>query len=116
MKSLRIALAAALLTTGTAASAQSATDARCLILSNALANQGKDDNSKKIGESSFYFYLGRIGQNATAAQLKTLFEQQGKTITDATAQNLMTACANSIEEKVKLVQSISSQQQQPKGR
>lgn len=113
MKPLRIALAAALLATSGAAAAQSANDARCLILSNSLAQTGKTDGDKKIGESSFYFYLGRIGGSATSAQLKTLFEQQAKTITDATAATLMTACANAVGEKVKLVQSAADSAQPP---
>jgi len=37
MKSLRIALGAALLASGAAASAQTATDARCVLLSSAYA-------------------------------------------------------------------------------
>ena len=113
MKSLEIAVAASLLMTSGAAAAQSANDARCLILSNSLAQTGKTDGDKKIGESSFYFYLGRIGASATSAQLKTLFEQQAKTITDATAATLMTACANAVGEKVKLVQSAADSSQQP---
>lgn len=113
MKALPIALAAALLATSGAAGAQTASDARCLILSNSLAQTGKSDGDKKIGESSFYFYLGRIGANATSAQLKTLFEQQAKTITDATAATLMTACANAVGEKVKLIQSAADSSPQP---
>jgi hypothetical protein len=115
MKTLRIALAAALLTTGGSAFAQSATDVQCLILSNALANQAKDDNEKRMAQSSFYFYLGRIGVAATAPQLKALLDQQIKTITSANADGLMNGCMNAIGEKVKLVQGVAGQTQPQAG-
>ena len=44
MKALKIAAAATLLMTGGSAVAQSASDAQCLILSNAFASQAKDEN------------------------------------------------------------------------
>jgi hypothetical protein len=111
MKTLRIALAAALLTTGGSAFAQSATDAQCIILSNAYATQAKDENGKKIAESAFYFYLGRIGPGVTGPQLKTMLDQQMKAITDANAGSLMTACANGVRDKFQLVQGIANQAQ-----
>jgi hypothetical protein len=126
MKTLRIAVAAALLLTSGSAFAQSASDVRCLILSNALASQGKDENDKKVGQSSFYFYLGRLGANATAAQLKALADQEGKSITEATANKMMNDCADGVAAKVQMVQSLSgsekpaaaapSQRKQPQGR
>lgn len=108
MKSLRIALAASLLVTGAAASAQSATDARCILLSSAYAKQTQDANAQKLAEASFYFYLGRIGGQATAAQLKTLLDAQAKTLTDATAPGLMNACAKEFQAKVQLLQGVGS--------
>ncbi|HEX5257627.1 MAG TPA: hypothetical protein VFW35_02465 [Sphingomicrobium sp.] len=108
MKSLRIALAATLLMTGAAASAQSATDARCLLLSSAFAKQNQDANAQKLAEASFYFYLGRIGASATPAQLKALFDQQSKTLSDTTAGGLMNACAKEFQAKVELINSLGS--------
>jgi hypothetical protein len=125
MKALKIAAAATLLMTGGSAVAQSASDAQCLILSNAFASQAKDENGKKVAEGAFYFYLGRVGANATSAQLKTLLDAQMKSITDATAGKLMTDCANRVREKMQLVQSIAGsaqptapapKQAQPQGR
>jgi hypothetical protein len=107
MKAIPIALAAALLATGTAASAQSASDARCILLSGVYAKQNQDANAQKIAEASFYFYLGRIGSQATAAQLKTLFDQEAKAITDATAGGLMNNCAKEFQSKVQLVNSLA---------
>lgn len=108
MKSLRIALAATLLTTAAAASAQTASDARCILLSNAFAQQAKAGDAQKLAEAAFYFYLGRISPNATAAQMKALFDQQAKTVTDATAGGIMDSCAKEFRAKVELVQSLSS--------
>jgi hypothetical protein len=107
MKTLRIALASTLLVTGAAASAQSANDARCILLSNAFAQQAKAGDAQKLAEASFYFYLGRIPPTATAAQMKALFDQQAKTVTDATAGGIMDNCAKEFRDKVQLVQSLS---------
>lgn len=125
MKTLRIALAASLLASSGTALAQSANDAQCLLLSNAYATQAKDENGKKMAEGAFYFYLGRISTNASAAQLKTLLDAQMKTLTQETAPKLMTACANAVADKFKLVDSVSGavkpaaapqQQKKPQGR
>jgi hypothetical protein len=112
MKTLRMALGAALLVSGGAASAQSATDARCIVLSNIYAADAKEDNAKKLAEASFYFYLGRIGP-VTSAQLKTLLNAQTKSITDATAGGLMNACIKEFQSKVQLVQSLAPQPAAP---
>jgi hypothetical protein len=120
MKLPTIALGAALLATSGAAAAQSATDARCILLSNVFAQQAKDANAQKAAEASLYFYLGRIGSGATAAQMKALFEAQGKTITQANAGSLMGDCAKAVQAKVDLLQSLAPAQQPkpapPKGR
>jgi hypothetical protein len=113
MKTVTIALGATLLATGTAAAAQSATDARCIILSNVFAQQAKDDNAKKTAEASMYFYLGRLGSSASAAQLKALFEAQGKTITQANAGTLMNECAKGVQTELDLLDSLAPKQQQP---
>jgi hypothetical protein len=106
MKIVRIGLATALLAASGAAGAQSATDARCLLLSNAFANGAKDENAKKAAEVAGYFYLGRISEHATAAQLKPVLERESKSITDANAGAQMTSCVKAIQDKVQLVQSL----------
>lgn len=113
MKVLPILATAALLTTSAAASAQSASDARCILLANAYGKEAKDTNAQKLAEATFYFYLGRIGASATAPQLKALFEQQGKTITDAAAGGLMNDCVKGFQSKVELIQSLAPQQPAP---
>ena len=106
MNALRTATCAALLLIGSVASAQSVTDAQCLLLSNAFAKDAKDPNAQKAAEIAGYFYLGRVGEHASAAQLKAQLEQGAKSITDATAGPQMTACVKAIQDKVQLVQSL----------
>ena len=107
MKALPIALAASLLTVSAAAAAQTATDAGCILLSNAFAKNAKDANQQKLAEASFYFYLGRVGAGATAAHLEALFDQETKTLTDATAGNAMNACVKEFQGKVDLLNSLA---------
>jgi hypothetical protein len=102
-----IAIAAALLASGSAAAAQTAKDAQCIILSNAFANNAKDANAQKTAQAALYFYLGRVSDTATPAQVKTLLEAQGKTITDATAGGLMNECVKAIQAKVEMLQSFA---------
>ena len=107
MNTLKIALATALLATGGAAAAQTASDAQCIVLSNAFAGQAKDAQAKELAEASLYFYLGRVG-NMTAAQLKTLLDAQTKTLTQAAAGPAMNKCAATIQAKVDLLKSIAA--------
>ena len=107
MKALKIALAAALLATGGAAAAQTASDAQCIVVSNAFAGQAKDEEARKIAEASVYFYLGRISSQTTTAQLKTLLEAQTKTLTQANAGPTMGKCAAAIQAKVEMLKSLS---------
>ncbi len=101
------------LRTSGAAAAQSAADARCILLSNVFAKQTKDPDAQKLAQVSLYFYLGRIGSQATAAQMKTLFDEQAKTITDANAGPLMQECIKPVQAKVQLLQSLSGSQPKP---
>lgn len=112
MKALSIALAAAVLASAGPAAAQTAGDARCIILSNVFAKQAKDADAQKAAEATLYFYLGRIGAAATAPHMKTLLEAQAKTITDANAGPLMNDCAKAVQGKVQLLQSLSPPQAQ----
>ena len=121
MKTPCIAITAALLATSTAAAAQSATDARCILLSSIFAKQGKDAQSQKVAEDSLYFYLGRIGGQPTAAQMKAVMDAQAKTLTDANAGTLMGECVKAVQAKVQLLQTVAAQAQpakpaQPQGR
>jgi hypothetical protein len=110
MKTIRLVLATALLASGTAAAAQSATDARCILLANAFAGQSKDAKQQKIAEDTLYFYLGRIAGQPTTAQMKAVMEQQSKTITDANAGTLMGDCVKPISAKIQLLQTLAPPQ------
>jgi hypothetical protein len=118
MKLLTVGIAAAALATSTAAAAQSRSDIGCLLISNAFARNAKDPDAQKTAQAAAYFYLGRIGDRTTAAQLKTMLEAQSKTINDKTAPTMMSACAAAIATKVRLLESLSpaAPAQQPKGR
>ena len=108
MKTLNILLATTvLLAVSGAASAQSATDAQCIVVSNAFAAQAKEEQAKKIAEASVYFYLGRIGNSMTGPQLKALLDAQSKTLTQANAGPTMEKCAAAIQAKVNLLRSLA---------
>ncbi|MCL6683760.1 hypothetical protein [Sphingomonas alba] len=104
MKTLNIALATALLATGGAATAQTATDAQCIILGNAFAAQAKDPKGQKIAEAAVYFYLGRISNSMTAPQLKALLDAQTKTLNNENAGPTMQKCAAAIQAKVDMLE------------
>lgn len=106
MKTFRIALAATLVMTGGAATAQSASDAQCIIVSNAFASQSKDAEQQKVAQASMYFYLGRIGNTVTAPQLKTLLDAQMKTINNANAGETMNKCLATIKSRVDMLESL----------
>ncbi len=110
MKFIRIALAGTLLLTGTAATAQSTTDAQCIIVSNAFASQSKDANQQKAAEAAVYFYLGRVKDGTTSAQLKALFDQAAKPLSDATIGPKMNECMKGIQGKFQLLQSLAPAQ------
>ena len=107
MKATRVLIGAALLLSSGAATAQSVTDAQCLLLSNAFANGAKDPKAQKVAEASIYFYLGRIRDGATAADLKTILDEQAKAIPEATSGNLMNGCVKTVQDKLKLVESLA---------
>ena len=113
MKSIHLALGAALLGASGTATAQSATDARCILLANSFAQQSKDATHLKIAEDTLYFYLGRINGQPTAAQMKAAIDQQGKALSDANAGTLMGDCVKAVQEKVQLLQSVAQQSKPP---
>ncbi|MGN6059022.1 MAG: hypothetical protein ACTHOI_10630 [Sphingomicrobium sp.] len=112
MKFLTTAIAASLLSVSGAAAAQTASDARCMLVSNAFAKNSKDANQQKLAQAALYFYLGRIGDSTTAAQLKTLLDSEAKAINEKTAGPMMNACVKTFEAKMDLVHNISVEQQQ----
>ena len=69
MKAAPIVLAAALLLPGAPAGAQTASDVRCLILSNVFAQKAAEPDVQKVAQASFYFYLGRVAAVRPVAEL-----------------------------------------------
>ena len=108
MKLLSITIASALLAVSTAAAAQSATDARCIVLATGFTNHSADANQQKIAEDSLYFYLGRVGGQPNSAQFKAALDAQAKIITDANAATLMAECVAAVKTKVQLLQSLGT--------
>ena len=106
MKAFKIALATALLATGGAASAQSAGDGQCLVVSNAFAGQAKEEQARKIAEASVYFYLGRIGNAMTTEQLKILLDAQAKTLNPQNASQVMQRCLAAIQTKAEMLKAL----------
>ena len=113
MKQLSITLAGALVATSGVSAAQSATDARCIVLATGFANHAKDANQQKIAEDSLYFYLGRVGGQPNSAEFKAALDAQAKTITDANAATLMAECVAAVKTKVQLLQSIATPPPRP---
>jgi hypothetical protein len=113
MKIISLAVAAALLATSGAAAAQSANDARCILLASAFAKQDKDQNAQKLAEATFYFYLGRIASQETGTQLKTLFAAQAKTLTDANSGEGMNNCVKDFQTKIQLINSLAGPEPAP---
>ena len=110
MKVLAAILAGTLLAASAPAAAQSVNDVQCIILGNLFANQGKDAQQQKVAGLAVYFYLGRVKDSMTSAQLKALMESSGKGITDANAGPKMTECVKAIQDKVQLLQSLAPAQ------
>ena len=119
MKSTIFLAAIALVAPVTAASAQSATDARCIVLSNVFAREAKDAPAKQLAEASLYFYLGRLTTVPTAAQLKSALDSAGATITDTNAGSLMADCVKPVQQRIQVLADLSQQAKpkpQPQGR
>lgn len=108
MKFMHFAIAAALLAPAGSVAAQTATDAKCILVANAFAKNTKDANSQRAAEAALYFYLGRVKDGATAAQLRALFDAQTKTLTNENAGPTMDACVKDIQTRISLLQQIST--------
>jgi hypothetical protein len=104
MKLAHIAIAAALI-------APAGTDARCILVANAFSKNSKDANSAKAAEAASYFYLGRVSEGMSAAQLKALFEAASKGLTNENAGSTMEACVKPIQARITMLQSISQSSQ-----
>ena len=83
-----------------------ASDVRCMLVSNLFANSDKDPQAKQIASAASLFYGGRVSllpnttvQSGLAAELKQ--------ITSANAAPTMNACAKRMTEGLKELQTSS---------
>jgi len=110
MKFSHIAIGAALLAPASSVTAQTATDANCILVANAFAKNSKDANEQKAAEAALYFYLGRVKDSETGPQLKALFDSSSKTLSNANAGTTMQACMKTFQGKIMLLQSLAPAQ------
>jgi hypothetical protein len=96
-------------TTAVPASAVTVNDVKCLLASNIFAKGANDDKAKRVAEAGAYFYLGRIDGRYNVARLKLALAAQRKTITNANASAIMSACARYMADSSKALQDLSEQ-------
>ena len=106
-----LAAAGAVIAAGPVAAQNTDQNVRCLITSNVFATQEKDPAKKQVAVSSAFFYLGRLDTKTNPAQLKAQIVAQGKTLTPQTAGPVMTACAQEVGAKQKLMEGIGKELQ-----
>ena len=121
MKARLVALAIAILTTASGPPAKIApsvkvppTTAGCLVVSNAFAKTLIDDKSRRTAQAALYFFLGRIDDRITAAQLKGTLEEQARLINNSNAPELMNSCLKLVQARAQLLLSISQNRSQGK--
>lgn len=122
MKATLVALAIAILTTASGPPAKIAppvkvpptTAAGCLVVSNAFAKTLIDDKSRRTAQAALYFFLGRIDDRITAAQLKGTLEEQARLINNSNAPELMNSCLKLVQARAQLLLSISQNRSQGK--
>ena len=91
------------------------TDANCLLVSNVFAQQSTDATQKAHAANVLLYYFGRLDARATEAQMKAELKQAGSTqFTAETASALMHSCAQNMQSRAQVLQSISQQLQQGK--
>ena len=87
---------------------------RCIMLSNLYANGAKDEHLREIASDSRFFYLGRIADSMTEAQIKAAAIAEGKTISNANAGAEMNRCAEPMIARAKLMSAVSASLAQQK--
>jgi hypothetical protein len=102
-----LSLGAVLLAAAPAAAQSSASDVRCLILSNAFTKGASQEQAKKAAEYSLAFYLGRLDGRLNDAQLRTAIAEQQKTLQVATAPTEMQGCARRMQAGVQRLRSLA---------
>lgn len=97
-----------------AVKAPAPTTAGCLLVSNAFANSSTDDKDRTLARASLYFFMGRIDNGTTAAQLKAAFAAQERVINNANASEVMNECLKLVQAKSDLLKSVAEDHPQGK--
>lgn len=92
---------------GSPSLAQSPSDVRCLLLSNAFSKGSDQADAKKAAQSASLFYLGKVDGRYSDVQLRATISQQQKTITKANAGPGMQGCMQRMQASAKRLQTAS---------
>lgn len=95
------------------ASAATAQDVRCFMLSNLFAQRAGTDQAKKLAQASGFYYLGKL-QGMGDADLRRLIAEQQKQITPANASRDMQTCARTVQASGQRIQSFAPAQPAPR--
>ena len=91
----------------TPASAQStASDAKCLIVSNVFAKAATDPKAREAAKLASFFYLGRLDGRVPVSQLEAALIAQQKGLTAANAGPVMNECNQFIARRSAALQAL----------
>jgi hypothetical protein len=102
--------ACALLVVGKASAQGSASDVRCLLVSNAFANGANDSKAKEIARSARLFYGGRVSTRDSAGLGRELAAQQ-KQLTSTNAGPVMNSCAQEMTRRLEALEALGKGRQ-----
>jgi hypothetical protein len=106
---MMLVAAGAAMSVGAPAAAQATNDVRCLMASNLFSKAAKDPKARQLAETGKYFYLGRVSGRFTEQQLRVQMQAQTKTITQANAGNVMSACTRQMQTGAAMVERVGKQ-------
>jgi hypothetical protein len=107
------AAAVGTLLTSAPASAATARDVRCFMLSNLFAQKSGTDQAKKMAEASGFYYLGKL-QGMGDADLRRLIAEQQKQFSLADASRDMQTCARTVQASGQRLQSFAPARSAPR--
>jgi len=106
-----LAIAGAMIAAGPAMAQGANQNMQCLMVANVFSSQEKDPQKKQVAIGAAFFYLGRLNEQITPAQLKALILAQSKALTPQTAGPLMNACIKEIGVKQGMMQTAGKELQ-----
>jgi hypothetical protein len=105
-----IAATCAFLLAGKASAQGTASDVRCLVVSNAYAKGANDPKAQEIAKSARLFYGGRLSMRDVGGIGRELAAQQ-KQITPANAGPIMNSCAQEMSRSLGALEAVGRPQQ-----